>query len=297
MRYAVRYNRDFRYLKEVDDVIFDYQGTDQIVDMVPATLQENQRAIIRLDDKINDLTEIIGYLIKTKELHPNFIMQIDFYLQRDLINILKDNQIEYMFSNFCKNYDTLYGMIKLGAKEVYIVETLAFDLEALQTYREEQGIKFRIFPDIAQYAKGTKELIPEIMTFWVRPEDVELYEKYVDTFEIFRTDDRTTVIYEIYKGQQWRGKVKDIICDFESDIENTNIAPHFGQMRVNCRRKCLYNKCNVCSNIADLAEQFNLADIALVKKKKKDKLSTEERDKVIEKLKEKGKELNESETD
>ena len=296
MRYAVRYNKDFRYLKEVDEIIFDYQGTDQIVDMIPATLQEDQRAIIRLTD-IDDIGKVIGYLVKVKELHHNLIVQIDFYEQKDFINILNDNSIEYMFSNFCKTYDTLYAMVKLGAKEVYIVESLAFDLESLQSYREDYGIKFRVFPDIAQYEKGTKDLIPEIITFWIRPEDVELYEKYVDTFEIFRTDNRTSVIYEVYKGGQWRGQVKDIICDFESDIGNANIAPHFGLMRTGCKRKCLYNKCNVCTNIADLAEQFKINDINIIKKKKKDKLPVEERDKIIEELKEKGKELNESETD
>ena len=285
MQYAVHYNRLFRHFDEVDEVVFDYQGSESIVDFIPSILKkQEQKAVINLV-QIEEIQDVIPFLNKLKTLHSNILVQIDFFKQKKFIEILQDNNIDYMFSTFAKDYDTLYSMIDLGAKEIYLVEFLCFCLNNLQQMREDKNIKFRVFPDIAQSAAGTTKIIPAMTKFWIRPEDTELYERYIDTFEICRMDDRQSVVYEIYKRQQWLGRIDDIILDLETNVENTNLDPHFGQERINCGKRCIYSKCNLCQEMENLALRFNLAGISIEKKKKKNEISQEDKEKLMNQLK------------
>lgn len=285
MYYAVHYHRSFRYFDEIDEVVFDYQGTEAIVDYIPKILKkQEQKAVINLS-KIRQIENVIPFISKLKTIHPNILTQIDFFSQKEYIELLNDNNIDFMFSTFAKDYETLYSMIDLGAKEVYLVEFLGFCLKNLQELRKEKNIKFRVFPDIAQSAKGTTRIIPEITKFWIRPEDTELYEQYVDTFELCRLDDRQSVIYEIYKRQQWLGRVNDIILDLDLTVENTNLDPRFGQERINCGKRCTYGKCNLCQEMENLALRFNVAGISIEKKKKKNEISQEDKETLMNELK------------
>ena len=147
---------------------------------------------------------------------------------------------------------------------IYVVEELGFDLASLQ----DQGVILRVIPNIAQCYVDGKGIIPEITKFWIRPEDTEIYEEYIDVFEFYKLDDvRISTVYKVYKNRQWLGDLKDLILDLDVDINNKTISPHFGRMRTTCRKKCLYGKCNVCLNIADLATQFKAADIEIIKKR------------------------------
>ena len=286
MQYAIHYHPQFRHFDEIDEVIFDYGGSDSIVEFVPKILKkQNQKAVINIQTiEKEKIEEVIPFLNKLKNIHSNILLQIDFYKQKNLIELLKDNQFDFMFATFAKDYDTFYSMIELGAKEVYITEYLGFCLKNLQQIREEKNIKLRVFPDIAQSTKGTTNIISPITKFWIRPEDTELYEQYVDTFEICRLDNKQSVIYEIYKRQQWFGPIQEIILDCDITLENTNLDPRFGQERINCGKRCTYGKCNLCTEMEDLALRFNLVGISIEKKKKKNEITQEERELVKKEL-------------
>lgn len=296
MRYAVNYNANFRYFDQVDEVVFDYKGSESIVDFIPKILKrQEQKAIINLCE-IENIKEIIPYLNKLKQVHVNIMVQIDYIKQRDIIELLKDNKIDFMFKNFAKDYDTFYSMVQLGAEDITVVEYLGFCLDNLQEMRNKYGISIRVIPDIAQSAAGTGRIIPPITKFWIRPEDTELYEPYVDVFQILRNDDRQSVIFEIYKRQQWLGNIQDIIMDLDVDIQNDNINPRFGLMRLDCNKKCMYGKCNLCMEIQDLALRFNLAEITIQKKSKKF-ITQEEKEKIQADLDKRKEKINESTTD
>lgn len=279
MRYAVNYNANFRYFDQVDEVIFDYKGSESIVDFVPKILKrQEQKAIIDLNEDIEDINEVLPYLNKLKQIHPNILVRLISSQKKD-IELLKDNNIDFAFQLFVKDYDTFYSMIQLGAKDITVVEYLGFCLGNLQEIRKEYGISIRVIPDIAQSAAGTGRIIPPITKFWIRPEDTELYEPYVDVFQILRNDDRQSVIFEIYKRQQWLGNIQDIIMDLDLELQNDNINPRFGLMRLDCNKKCMYGKCNLCMEMQDLALRLNLAGITVQKKSKKF-LSQEEKEKL-----------------
>ena len=270
MNFAVNYRKDFRYFDTVDEVIFKYTGSESIVDVLPTLVTEDQKAVLDIST-IEDVNTIIPFLNILKTKHSNFIVKINFIDQKDFIEVLEENDIDFFFMNYCTYIDSVYTMKELGAKEVYITENLGFQLQDLQGLRKA-GLKLRVIPDIVQRAGGTKPIIPAILGFWIRPEDLKIYEKYVDTIEFFKHDDRLSVVYKIYRDGVWEGKLCDIIQDAEDlDIESNRLGTNFGLLRLNCRKKCLFDedKCNLCPSFQNFA--YKLKDAHLVSDEKRDK--------------------------
>ena len=212
--------------------------------------------------------------------------------------IFKENNIPFFFTNFARTKEMVDIMRQMGASSIYIVESLAFDLKALQYMREVYDLTYRVYPDVAQHTKDLGEYVSSLKKFFIRPEDTEIYENYVDVFEFWRNDDRLSVIYEIYKQQQWLGDLQDIIAGLGKSIDNKTLAPHFGQMRVCCNKVCLEGKCYLCEEMEKLAERFAEANLEIVKKRKKPERTKEETEEGIQKLVERRKEIiNESSAD
>ena len=292
MKYAIRYTRSFRHYNEVDEVVFDFYDPkleQNLIYTINTFLMDNQRAIIDLRGFNDPTFDIIAILNKVKKEHNNMAVIIEIS-KKSQIEAFKDNEIPFIL--MARDYESFYTAINLGASDIYIIEQLAFDIKNLQ-FAREKGVQLRMYPDIAQCSKGTKGLIPEPTTFFIRPEDVNTYAEYVDVLEIFRQDDRTSVIYEVYKQKQWLGNLKDLILDYRQDLPNTGISPHFGPSRLNCHKKCMINQCSLCVDIAELAKSFNQVGVEIIKKREKEKIPEEQKEEMIKQLKEKGKEIAE----
>lgn len=269
MKYAVHYYKDFRYFDTVDEVIFDsLKGDESIVENIPKIIKEDwQKAIINIT-MIEDISTVIPYLNQLKTIHNNFIVQITWFKpdRKQIIQILNDNEIPFMFIDFPHTLEQVWAMAEMGAKEIYITEELGFHLKEFQSIRENFGVLFRVFPDVAQCSRGTSDLVPAIKKFWIRPEDTEIYEDYVDVFELFKIDSKLSVTYEIYKQRQWSGPIENLISSWDKQpLDNLTIAPYFGTWRLDCKKKCLLGKCNLCDRIYELAEGFNKADVVIEK--------------------------------
>jgi hypothetical protein len=288
MKYAVKYRRDFRHFQDIDEVIFDYEtGSDKIVEFIPQVLKkQEQRAVINIE-KIEYIENIIPYLNALKEKHPNIVVQLDFFMQKDWIQILKDNDIPIMFSNFVNNYDLLYTLLKYNPTDVYIIEELGFKLKTLQ-FLKDAGIKVRCFPDVCQSSRGTSQEIPAIQKFWIRPEDTEEYEPYVDIFEIFNLTDQQSVVYEVYKDRLWLGDLKNLLSSADDlDLANDAIDPHFGQRRINCGKRCMIGECFYCPEVEKFAKKFKEAHFSILKDKfsEKTEVTPKEAEEILKKLK------------
>lgn len=287
MKYAISYNPKIKDYSKADEIVIAYQ--EHIVDIVNKYITPEQKVIINItgcgEDALEDLLTI-------KENYKNILIQFSINDSEEWIQHAVNAGIPFMFSNFARTRTEVSCMCKAGSVEIYIVESLGFSITDLQYYREKYNIKFRMFPDVAQYPKGMGKYIPALLKFFIRPEDVELYEGYIDTLEIFRSDDRVLTVLDIYKQRQWLGNINQLIVDFKEDIENTTIAPHFGRMRLNCNKMCLEGKCHICEEIGILAGGFKQADLEIVKKRHKpiEDLTKEEKENILNSIKKEEKE-------
>lgn len=307
MKYAITYSPKFRFYSEIDEVVFNYTKNSDIDTLIKVALskllKQEQKIIIRIENHYDltdtsfDLRSIVTSILQLKELHPNILVQIESLKLAAWVEILKDNKIPFMFYHYPKSMSEVCAMRLMGAEEVYITEDLGFHLDELQNMRKG-GLRLRVYPNIAQAPVGC-DALPEITKFWIRPEDTEIYEDYIDIMEFFPSDeeDRNSVIYEIYSKRQWMGQVEDIILSYHDKISNTTIAPHFGGMRVHCHKKCTFGNCNICTEIAQLGAAFDAVDFHVVKKKYVKPMDEKQKQKELEKLKQRGKDiLNEQRT-
>ena len=294
MRYAINYASNFRHLHEVDEVILNYySGSEDLVRFVTENFKDYpfQRIVVNLLElEEAEITKVITYINKLRKDNYNIaviITDTDFN-----IKAFKEAGIPFFFNKHAYNLDTLHTLVEAGVSDVYVVEELAFRIKDIQYVREKYNVKIRMFPNIAQSANN--KYTNGMERFWIRPEDTELYEPYVDVFEILsgKNTSRLSVIYEIYKDRQWLGNLNDIILDFNSPIvNNRGMNPHFGEMRLNCGKKCVIGQCNLCPQMADLANSFAEVGLEIIKKKYKPEITEEQEQEVMNKLKEIANEL------
>ena len=267
MKYAVTYSKNFRYYHDVDEVIFPFHGMGDLVKILQDTLtKDDQTAIIKISENPynKSIDEFIPILNKVKSMF-NIVVSINFYTQQNWIDTLKENELSFMFADFATTPSMVAAMAALGAGDIYIAEDLGFQLKELQKVRKK-GIRLRVWPDIAQVHAACNPALPQITDFFIRPEDLPQYFSLVDVIEIF-TQDRTSVVYEIYKQGQWRGNLSDLIIDLKGNIPNGGIYPEFGKARIECKKRCAYSECDICTFCLTTAEEMDEAGLAFIKKK------------------------------
>lgn len=280
MKFAIHYYKSFRYFKQIDEVVFDYKGTEYLTEFIPKFLKPEQRAIINVAGL--DIEEIFEYLLILKQKHNNFTIQLNWFTQLDWIPALEEMDIKYMFFNFAISIDQAYAFSQYNISDIYICEDLCFRLKDLQYLRETKGITIRVFPDVAQYNNNFP--IPDINKFFIRPEGLDEYENFIDVIEFFRCDNKLSVIYEIYKQRQWIGYLEDLIVGFSDDfsINNLTILPLFDKLRIDCGRTCLTgNRCNYCSQCINLSPLLEENDLLFARKKDPILLKTEQEQEKI----------------
>lgn len=253
MKYCVHYYKNFRYNDVIDEVVINYNNYDIVEKIQELNLKDSQRIII--DVCIGGEVSIIPTLQMCMKNHNNLVVRIDI-IQEELVNALKDAGIPFFYANYANTFDEVYSMIKRGVSDIYITESLAFNIEKIGEYCKEKNINVRMIPNIAQYKKGFRNDIPDPYKFFVRPEDTKLYTPYVNVFEIIAPEDRLSIIYEIYKNEKWSGDLKQLIVGLDESFYNSGTLPLFGPTRLSCGHKCMLEKCSLCQQAKELADRF-----------------------------------------
>lgn len=259
MKYCVEYAKNFRYNDIIDEVIFNYNNykNNLLEKIKEQEWKDTQRVIVRIG--YNELIEeILPLLRMCKKIHNNFTVLIDGDIKnKSLEKELKKNNISFFYGNYVKTIDEVYGLIQIGVSDIYITESLAFNLAEVSPYCKSKGVNIRIIPNIAQYTVGYKCEIPDPYKFFVRPEDIEYYEPLVDVFEFIASEDRLSVLYEIYRNHLWSGDLSQLIVGFNEPFYNTGLVPLFGERRIKCRQKCMQEKCNLCQQMKELSDKIH----------------------------------------
>lgn len=260
MEFCVNYKKDFKYLNDVNEITIQFRRKNKsLVDFL--LLHQNQRINIFIQDeedfiKNNSIKLFDAIAIEHPEI--NFAFKLKDYKgkkTREIVEIIEDRVIKhrFFFETFVKDWDTLYGYIELKPSDIYITEDLGFELAAVGKILHSDDIRVRVFPNVAQ---SSWNKTPALKKFFIRPEDVYLYEKYVDVMEFFGREESIETYYKIYAiDKKWFGKLNEVILSFDDDnIDSRYILPHFAERRLNCGKRCLRGRpCQVCNAIEGLA--------------------------------------------
>lgn len=256
MKFCVDYKRDFRYINEIDELTIRFRRQDtSLVDFL--LLYPNKRINITIEDEAdfieNDCIKLFDAIVAENNIN-NFAFKLK-HSARDIVDIIKGSEIRYQFffETFVKDWDTLRGYAKLNPSDIYVVESLGFELAAVAKFLHENNIRVRVFPNVAQSSWNKTEVLKK---FFIRPDDVYIYEPYVDVMEFFGKEDSIATYYKIYAiDQKWFGKLNEVIIGFEnSDIDSRYLLPQFAERRLNCGKRCFKGRpCQICEAIEGLS--------------------------------------------
>lgn len=266
MKYCLRYKREKEMLmNSADELLIKYDKKDtnlpefmeQYKDKRIIIVVENEKDFIESNGilKIKALIESgKGYNLSVKLLN----------IDNDLISQLKENNISFFLDTYVFDWDTFTYISGLGVSDIYITESLGFELDRIGEMAHKKGINVRVFPNVAQSKWND---LSGIKKFFIRPEDTEYYEQYVDIYEFFGEVSKEGVLYEIYKeSKEWFGDLSEIIIDLNEELDSRFILPSFGECRVNCGKRCLKGyPCCICDRVLETSKTLKENGLKLKK--------------------------------
>lgn len=269
MKYCLNYNKDTQRSKSINEVnewTIKYNSKDTTL-LTFLDLHKNKRINLYIEDENINFTFLTELCNKYSNLYIKF--KSEYYL--DIILKNKPN-FKFFLDTWINDWDTLNGILQLGVTDVYIVENLAFEIDKVAELVHLFEAETRIYVNIAQSKWNNT---PALKKFFVRPEDINDYNDYVDVVEFYNVDKQIDIYYDIYnKKQKWFGKLNEIILDFNSEIDNKYIIPRFAEMRIKCGKNCLKGgHCRRCEIIEELSNSLEKSNLIVKIDKKEEKLS------------------------
>lgn len=290
MRYCYKFKRDRKYLNQIDQIIIKYHPSNNLINFLQE--HQNQRIIFDIEDAsiLFDQKEfqVFKMLKRMDEKYQNWVLRFPNYIEIPLaenrIKLLQQENIPFFFNTCIGTWDMLEGFVQLGVSDIYIVNELAFELDRVENRLHKENIKIRVYPNIAQ---ASWRNIPDLKKFFIRPEDIQNYEEYVDVCEFYETDEMKSiqldVLYKAYAiDKRWFGRLKQIILDFDAELDGRYTHPLWISRRIRCGKKCFKGyMCDLCTTIAEFGKTLEKARITIEKPaKEKQKLTEEEFEKL-----------------
>lgn len=253
MKFSVEFANDFQYINEVDEIKIDFKPNyDRLLPFLIEYI--NKRIIIRVN--FSD----IEHLIIENDIERFFKLENrNFAFSLPPLNDenkkylllfgreLKKHNIDFFFRDYIYSIDSLWEYINFNVSDVYITGELGFEIPKISTVLKERGINLRVIPDIAQSSASQSD----ITNFFIRPEDLYLYENYIDIIEFYNNVNfhkRDELMYETYAiNKEWPNKLNYLIEGIKEKTANYSIPREFGKTRLNCGKRCLKgSNCESC---------------------------------------------------
>lgn len=256
MKFAIPFVRQFKYFDEPIELNIKYKPKAKELDAFVEKYGTHRINFICEDLEFNRDFSIYQAL-KEKYPESNIVFCLKEY-HKQIDEEFNKNNIPHYYNQFATNWDVFQGFLNLNVTDIFVAENLMFEAKNLSLNAKKNGKSLRSFCNVCESAWDDT---PSLKTFFVRPEDIFLYEEYIDTFEFYLNDvdaTRVNTMYEIYaKDKKWFGRLDEIIIGYKGDEDSRYIIPTFGEKRLNCQKKCMKGiepTCHICDRVAELGK-------------------------------------------
>lgn len=264
MKYCINFNKHINISQyQVDEYIVEYKSTEAyLLEFLEAN--QDKRIILYAKEEINLF--LFNELCKK---FPNLVIKFENF-DRQLIDDIVEYGFPFFYNIHVNNWDLFLGLVSLGVTDIYVIEDLCFELDKIAEIAHKEGIQLRTFPDVAQ---STWSYTSPLKKFFIRPEDVELYEPYIDIFEFYGDIKRVPTLLKVYQNdKKWFGRLNEIIIGLaDPDLDSRFIIPSFAEKRISCGKACVKGgKCRICDRIQDLSKTLEKANMYVDYNKKEE---------------------------
>lgn len=213
----------------------------------------NKRIILEIDNLHNISLETLAAIKFTNPL-ANFVLAINENYSETLDEQLTKFHLPYYYNKVITDIDKFNGFLQLNVTDILIGENLGFHLIDISDLAKKYNKHLRCFVNVVQTPWHNKE--SSITDFFIRPDDIDLYSNYIDTFEFWAEESRQNVLYEVYQNDKfWYGNLEDLIAGYQGHTMNADLLPIFANKRLNCGKKCKYGrKCEWCHKVDHLSK-------------------------------------------
>lgn len=166
--------------------------------------------------------------------------------------------------------DRFNGFLSLDVTDIFIANELGFSLNRIKPKAEHYGKALRCYCNVCESSWWEDVDHCSLKTFFIRPEDIDLYSNYIDTFEFYLPDDnvpRINTLYEIYaQKKRWFGRYDELIFGYDGEEDGRYMIPDFGIRRLYCGKECAYvadsvPSCHICDRISELCKTLKDHDL------------------------------------
>ncbi len=257
MRYCVNGRQPYSVIKRADEVKFNYNDKDRILDLVEK--YPDKTVILDVPNHEGDWKLWQMYSEKFEE----------FYIAlHDLSRVSEFNEagIKWYWPYPITTYYELEMIVNLHPSYLMIGPPLSFDLDKIvpHTYDEckpdsAEPIPLRMVVNVAHPAylpdNGTHGMCGQ----WVRPEDASLYATRIRCFEFDEVDlkQEETLLHVYKENKSWPGNLNLLIKRFGFNVDNRAIPEELGERRMTCGQRCWSSSgCRLCVSAMNFADQI-----------------------------------------
>lgn len=261
MNFAIPFSKKFKYFNDQNiQININYKPKIKELDTF-INEYRTHRINLYIEDLNYDRDFEIIQALQEKYPQTKLVLNLPSYNQ-ELEQKLKECGLPHYYNELITSWDRFNGFLSLDITDIFIAQEFAFSAKTLSNLikKHNKNINLRVYCNVCQ---SSWDNTPSIKTFFIRPEDLQLYEGIIDTFEFFadiKSPEKFNVLYEIYtKDKKWFGKLNEIIVGFKGEEDSRYFLPLFGEKRLNCKKTCVtqdFISCNLCNRIIELSHTF-----------------------------------------
>lgn len=257
------------YIDEAREIKIDYRPTDETLEEF-ITMDTDRMVTINLSNKdfLISLEQMNFFKSLKQKNIKNYILMfpLEWILTKDkkVDNIkfaaIKDCAANYCFSDAIGNWEILQFVLSLGVSDVIITDMLGFNMERVRGVCGNTRIRATV--NIAQSAWVDST---DVTKFFIRPEDIPFYDKYIDVFEFQGDKNHQEILYKVYSKQKyWYGDLREIIIGLNTEVDSRRLVSIFGEVRANCGKRCITSKnCQICKRSIETIKTLEKANLAI----------------------------------
>lgn len=254
MRYSLSSRQQSDYLLKCDEIKVMWNDRNIIFDLIekyPDKQINLCRYYVHSNEDDIDWREMITFQKLAKG---------GFHLGLSYVDEMKEAQavgVNFYYLEPVRSFREAQGLKAMGVSYMIVDAPLFFQMDKIKAI----GIPMRATANLS---------IRELLDYedgvpgpWIRPEDAEMYDEYIDMLEFGRVNlDQERALFRIYAEQKkWSGDLGLIIQDLNHMGVNRMIPSSLTEQRMNCGQRCQENgHCHACWRVLDLANPDLIRD-------------------------------------
>ena len=253
MKYSLSSRQTAEYLRKADEIKVQWRDRN----IIPDLFEKYPEAKVNLVRYYQDAEEEIDWKqIDTFNVlgRGNFI--IGLTISEELLEAQKRGYIfHYLYE--VRTFQELNAIMRLGVCRIRLGAPLFFQMDKV---KQNCGLPIVTTANLAysDFSFGAKD---GVTGTWIRPEDVNIYDQYIDTIEFVGNKTQEQALFRIYAEQgAWSGELGLVVQDLNYPCTNRMIPPDLATARLNCGQRCQETgRCHLCYRYMDLANPDKLS--------------------------------------